>query len=191
MNELMSTNPHYQAIVEYYGDTRAERTGLKYIDHIDEGLVILSLIDAPLEAHEAYCLHPIFQLHKRPEELDIYKKYADELDEESVHLAREYKKYANAYLCKRHYESEFDVVKISDDERVNQMLVADKVQNRKDFEVHYESQSDKETFNRGGDLSQYFKNWLRALGVSEMEYQAHKELLIKVENGELKHLTGL
>lgn len=61
------------------------------------------------------------------------------------------------------------------------MLIADKIQNRKNFEVHYESQPDKELFDRSDNLSQYFKNWLRALDVTEREYQAFKALLVHIE----------
>lgn len=178
---MEKTNIHLIAVQEYYGDKAAERTQVPYINHIYEGLAILDQIGASLNAKEAYCLHPIYQVEKKPLEHEIVKKYGDKFDPHSVELALEYRKRANAYLCKRHYQSADDVVTLSDMPEVNDMLIADKVQNRKDFEVHYESQSDKETFDRSDRLSQYFKNWLAALGVPEEQYQQYKQLLIDKE----------
>ena len=45
------------------------------------------------------------------------------------------------------------------------MLIADKVQNRKDFlKYHYG------THKKSVELDIYFKNWLRALNVTEADY---------------------
>ena len=45
------------------------------------------------------------------------------------------------------------------------MLLADKIQNRKDFERYH-----KGTHQRSAELEQYFKNWLTRLGVSQEFY---------------------
>lgn len=172
-----ATNIHFIAVNEYYSSKAAERTNVPYMNHIVEGLRILELIGASEQAKEAYCLHPIYQVERKPSEHEVVKQFESQLHPYSIELAKEYAKRANAYLCKRHYKSEDDIVVLSEYDEVNDMLIADKVQNRKDFEVHYESQEDKETFDRSENLSQYFKNWLKALGVSEEKYQEYKQIL--------------
>lgn len=175
---ITGNNRHWVAIKEFYGDTKAERTGVPYINHIKEGLYILTEIGATQEAKEAYCLHPIYQTLKRPEEHEIVQKYYHTFNSHSEELAKEYARVANAYLCKRHFKSAEDEITLSEYPEVNDMLIADKVQNRKDFERHYETQTDKEVFDRSERLSQYFKNWTKALGLTEEEYEDYKNLLI-------------
>jgi hypothetical protein len=53
------------------------------------------------------------------------------------------------------------------------MLIADKVQNRKDFELYHEA-----THPRSKELAMYFRLWLEKLGVSEENYQQYKEWLM-------------
>jgi hypothetical protein len=48
-------------IAEYYGDRRAKRSGVPYINHITEGLVVMDRLGASKVAKDAYCVHPIFQ----------------------------------------------------------------------------------------------------------------------------------
>jgi hypothetical protein len=52
------------------------------------------------------------------------------------------------------------------------MLIADKIRNRKDFELYHKS-----THERSKELDMYFKIWLGTLGVNEERYQAIKEIL--------------
>lgn len=174
---------HLRAIERYYGDQRAERTGIPYIQHIYEGLIILDLIGASEAAKQAYCLHPIYQLKKNVIEIPIVGQKGYLFSATAVMYAKEYARVANNYLCKKHYKSEDDEVALSTMHEVNHMLIADKVQNRKDFEVYYESQEDKETFDRSENLSQYFKNWLKALDVSEEKYQWFKRILMGLKEG--------
>ncbi|UUZ75444.1 hypothetical protein LP414_27395 [Polaromonas sp. P1(28)-13] len=49
---------------------------------------------------------------------------------------------------------------------VHDMLIADKVQNRKDFLEHH-----KGRHQRSDELDFYFNHWLKTLGVSERDYQ--------------------
>lgn len=46
------------------------------------------------------------------------------------------------------------------------MLIADKVQNYKDFEIYHKS-----THPRSKELDQYFKNWLQKLNINTDQYQ--------------------
>lgn len=162
-----TSNPHYLAIKAYYGDKCAERSKVHYMSHIDEGLRILDAIGASLAAKEAYCLHPIYQLHSEP------TKYVDEttLRSRSIYLVLEYKRVANSYLSYK-YRSEADEVPLSSEEEVNTMLVANKVQNRKDFELYH-----KGTHSKSDLLDGYFKNWLRALNIDESEYDHLKSII--------------
>jgi hypothetical protein len=58
-------------------------------------------------------------------------------------------------------------------EEVNKMLVADKIQNRKDFEIYH-----KENHPRAVELDKYFKNWLLKLSVTEEKYQSYCQNLL-------------
>lgn len=169
----------YESVIkEYYGERKAERTQIPYINHIYEGLIILDAINASDSAKYAYMLHPIYQVKKTDLEREFIAKYQDKFDEHVVLLAKEYAKTANSYLCKRHYQSKDDVINLSQYKEVNDMLIADKIQNRKDFEESYENQSDKEKFDRSDRLSQYFKNWIKVLGLSEEQYEVYKKLIV-------------
>ena len=162
-------NPHYLAIVEHYGDRRAARSGVLYIRHIDEGLWVLDRIEASIRAKEAYCLHPLVQ---HDDELcgalgdpdHVLGRHA--IDARSLAVAMEYRAVANAYLSRREIAS-IDEIALGPLEDVRDMLIADKVQNRKDFERYH-----RDTHPRADALAAYFANWLRRLGISEARYRS-------------------
>jgi hypothetical protein len=66
-----------------------------------------------------------------------------------------------------------DDIRLSPLKDVNDMLIADKIQNRKDFELYHLG-----THDRSEQLDQYFKNWLEKLEVSEDFYNETKSFLI-------------
>lgn len=174
----MTDNQHYQAIKEYYGTQCAKRSGVPLLNHIDEGLFILETIGATIEAKEAFCLHPLLQADSdftsSLQENSIFSSY--NLNQHSIILAMEYRSVANAYLS-FHYQTKKDTIKLSPIKCVNDMLIADKIQNRKDFEIYHMGSHD-----RSEALEQYFKNWLKALDVSEAKYKRIVNLLsIKAE----------
>jgi hypothetical protein len=104
-------------------------------------------------------------------------------------LGVEYRSTANNYLS---FKSATEQIKLSPITDVNHMLVADKVQNRKDFEIYHKgaplgrsdvvlcdadvltvaSRARPGTHPRSDRLDEYFRQWLDALGVSEEQYQA-------------------
>lgn len=167
-------NPFYEydVIAAHYGNDKAKRSGVPFMNHIDEGLAILNWIKAPEEAKKAYCLHPIYQSDK-----DLYESYGHRfmighrISPQVLILTMEYRNIANAYLSPREIKS-IEEIKLSPLKEVNDMLIADKIQNRKDFELYHEG-----NHPRSKELAQYFKNWLERLGISEAEYQHYKKLL--------------
>lgn len=164
-----------EAITQFYGDRCAERSGVPLINHIREGLVVLDYIGATDAAKRAFCLHPMFQADK-----DL-KENADSLglpnDPYVIALVMEYRNQANAWLSDKVFTDKDDrtgkeVVMhafaptpgpLAD---VRDMLIADKVQNFKDFETYH-----KGTHERSAELQHYFETWLEVLDVSRSEYE--------------------
>jgi hypothetical protein len=165
----------YRLIKDFYGDRRADRSGVRLIQHIDEGLEIMSRYGSQPIAMEAYAAHPLFQ----PDgDLKLNYHLAHELQPLVVLYAMEYRNVANAYLSDKITRT----TPLADDEQivaipngeirlsplpvVNDMLVADKVQNRKDFLRYHAA-----THNRSLELDFYFRYWLEALEIDEQKYQ--------------------
>jgi hypothetical protein len=168
-------SPEYETIVNYYGNKKAIRSGVYYINHIDEGLAILEWIGASDEAKRAFCLHPIYQSD------DELIQNADKFHIDSDIMLRtlEYRSVANEYLSKREIQS-IEEIRLSPLKDVNDMLIADKIQNRKDFEIYHQGKHP-----RSKELTHYFDNWTQRLGISEQMYQDYKErLTLNVEMGD-------
>lgn len=144
----------YQIIREYYGDKRAERSRVPYIVHIDEAMKILDSIGASEYTKRAYCIHPMLQSNEGlVENIGIVK----ELDPMVVALVMEYRKTAMGYLSRRKITS-LDEIELSPLYEVNQMIYADKVQNKKDFLQYHHGKHPKSE-----ELLEYFNNWLEKL----------------------------
>lgn len=158
----LRTTVEYQAIAEHYEGLYAARSGVAWIEHINQGLAVLLDLDAPVEALLAYCLHPLCQADA---DLAQFDPNAASGSATVVMLAMEYRNVANRYLSEHHKDPE-RFPRLSPLATVNLMLVADKVQNRKDFEVHH-----AQTHPDRDRLADYFTTWLDALGVDEAEYQ--------------------
>jgi hypothetical protein len=152
----------YQLIKEFYGNRIATRSKLPLMNHIDEGIIILTRLSAKSKTIEAFCIHPMLQ-----DDANLIKNAAkvyEIIDPMTMMLAMEYRHVANDYLSP---DQGNGAPKLSPLYEVNQMLVADKIQNRKDFEIYH-----LETHPRNNELDAYFKEWLAALHVSEREYKA-------------------
>jgi len=142
----------FEVISEFYGDGKAERSQVPFINHIKEGLEIMDLIQSSDVAKDAFCIHPIIQCEAIG--FDFLKECAE------YSLAVEYSEKANAYLCcpKTDYifsnEDIFNLIgPMSKDCR--DMLIADKMQNRKDFIRHHLG-----SHKRSDELDSYFNKWL-------------------------------
>jgi len=163
--------PEYNWIEEYYGNKKARRSGVHLINHIDEGLYILGLIGASELAKRAYAAHPLLQ-----SDVDLAKfwqtdKYFESMDRRVLLLATEYRNIANAYLSPMPSRKE---IALSPIKEVNDMLIADKIQNRKDFELYH-----KGTHPKSDRLTEYFAQWLHVLGISEEKYQEVKKDILQ------------
>lgn len=148
----------YKLITEYYANKTTERSGVKLINHIDEGLIILDAIDASEIAKRAFCLHPMLQNDEELRKNIFNPKFID-IDFSILLTTMEYRKTANAYLSNRIIQCLNDI-QLSPLKDVNDMLIADKVQNFKDFEKYH-----KATHERSSELTEYFNNWIRKLNI--------------------------
>jgi hypothetical protein len=160
----------YELVCRFYEDKIAARSRVYKIHHVTEGVYVLNRIGASTAAKRAFCLHPMLQDDK---ELGAnFRHLCDNADRKAVMLALEYRNVANQYLSFR------DITKVSEIalsplEEVNQMLIADKVQNRKDFELYH-----LKTHPKSERLQQYFINWLERLNVGEDTYKMYVEELL-------------
>lgn len=168
-NGLTNTE-EYKLIESIYGDNVTKRSGVSLMNHIDEGLYILYKLNASNEAKLGYILHPIFQ-----SDVDLQNAFninptdLKRLDPKALILTMEYRSVANEYLSYREIQS-VDEIRLSPLEDVNVMLKADKIQNRKDFELyHFLSHP------RSLELQKYFYNWCIKLNLTDEFYTSIKE----------------
>ena len=142
----------YIKIKEYYGDKTTERSGVKLINHIDEGIAILNTLDTDQDTIDAYCLHPLLQSDD-DFNLNISSDFGG-ISSRALFLAVEYRRVANSYLSTNKMS---DFVGFTN-EAIEQMLYADKKQNEKDFALYHEG-----SHPRSKELREYFNNWIKIL----------------------------
>lgn len=159
-NKHINLGSEYKMIQEFYSDEKAKRTGVPLINHIVEGLSILEYIGASDIAKKAYSLHPLFQ--NNDSFIVNKKKDFSDINTEALLVAMEYRKTANSYLS-HNVESDY---KESCSLEVRDMLIADKVQNYKDFITYHST-----THPRRRELYNYFHNWFEILNLSPEEVQ--------------------
>lgn len=158
------------------------------MNHIDEGLIILLRIKASQAAQDAFCLHPLFQNDEDlAREHWRIEAFHDVHDKRSVFLCMEYRNIANQFLSGKvdmqlvssEYDTEegrrdisnYDILTQIEDiplsplKGVNDMLIADKVQNRKDFLRYH-----RDTHANAARLDVYFQLWMIRLGIDDAEY---------------------
>ncbi len=161
--------PEYALITAFYGDRRARRSQVRYLVHIDQGLTVLTAIGASEAAHRAYALHPLVQGDEDlAANFDALTRAAPTLHPHALGLAMEYRSVANAFLSPMEDHPGYDDparIRLSPLPEVNQMLVADKVQNYQDF-LHYH----RDTHPRAAALDRYFRAWLARLEISDAQF---------------------
>lgn len=153
-----------EQITQYYDGAKAERSQVAKINHIQEGLVVLHHLKASRAAMDAYCLHPMFQA-----DADFSTNIAKgvQMSSRAAMLTMEYRWRANSWLSDR--VSKFGVSGWPDVgplPEIRQMLIADKVQNFKDFREYHKGEHE-----RSFELGIYFQIWLAALGIDWMQQQ--------------------
>lgn len=161
---MPKSSKEYREISSFYGTTVAKRSQVPLMNHINEGIDIMERLNASAESIRAYCLHPVFQSDN-----DFSENYekSRQFDSYVMTLVMEYRKSANAYLCRPSTDG-FDMRDIKRAvgnliTPVKHMLIADKIQNRKDFMLYHHG-----THKRSDQLFSYFNNWIEYLGVSHM-----------------------
>lgn len=174
-----------ELIKAHYGERTAERSGAPLINHIHEGFIVLSEISAWHASYSVFALHPLIQ--HDDDYLDGLNKFkvADITPKVAAHTV-EYRHTANAWLSDKVGPGLIlnGVPKLSPSKIVNDALIADKVQNRADFELYHKGKHE-----RSRELELYFAVWLDALGVKEEHYQylVHK---MKTRTSYLKDAQG-
>lgn len=161
---LTFRSAEYLMLRQFYGGKTAERSGVPLINHIREGVHLMGYIGADLGSRLGYVLHPMLQAYD-----DLQRNYLRVASEPSVSVsavvfAMEYRRAANAYLCKpsTDFWTVGDIVTATETllPQVRDMLIADKVQNFKDFTLHHYG-----THPRSEQLNRYFNMWFRRLDV--------------------------
>ena len=162
---MIKDTVEYKLISAHYGNRVARRSQVPLMNHIDEGLVVLDRISATDQAKRAFCLHPIVQTD---EDLKAnYPMVASTCDAWVVMLAIEYRSVANEFLSDKIPAHKWDTIRLSPLFEVNEMLVADKVQNYKDFITYH-----RDTHARSKELSEYFLLWLATLDIPAETYNS-------------------
>lgn len=157
--ERVVQSPEYKKITNHYGAACAQRSGVMLLNHINEGLAIMDAIDATEDSMRAFALHPILQSDEAlPQALSFRSCPLNDCSVRVVVLAMEYRRAANAYLCRPDTDS-WDIETANHHiglllPEIRDMLIADKVQNRKDFVAHHLG-----THERSAQLLNYFNNW--------------------------------
>ncbi|RYZ16858.1 MAG: hypothetical protein EOO70_03450 [Myxococcaceae bacterium] len=167
---LQSTE--HRLIQDFYGQQRARRSQVLFMNHIHEGLAVMLHLQASPQAMRAFCLHPLVQ--GDGELRDHYARVAQAVEPVPggafvLGLAMEYRSVANAYLS--HAELPPEGIRLSPLVEVNAMLAGDKVQNRKDFELHH-----AQAHANRVRLAEYFQQWCQALQIDD-RYPLLKALL--------------
>lgn len=140
---------HLQVIETYYGTTKAKRSGIPYINHIYEGLGILGVLNASEEAKTGFIWHPLYQDAKIYSENNCASKYSYVAD---TFLRKNYK-INNTKFLEKHLQNK----------DIRDMLIADKVQNYKDFT------NNKDKYAERKDIEKYFLWWFDQLSISHQD----------------------
>jgi hypothetical protein len=177
----------YRLIGGSYARKVARRSGVPYLNHVHEGVyVLVRMLGWRERVVGAYCVHPIFQSDRSMSRVLDGGIDASGLAVEEVVLAMEYRRVANAYVSTMRPKG-VEEIELSPLAEVNAMLVADKVQNKKDFMGHMFKREGRKSYERASErYVAYFDSWLERLGVSAEVYGA-----LERELGEVAASVGV
>lgn len=166
----------YKVIQEVYGERKANRSQVPYMNHIDEGMAIIDHFTEESDdiAKRAFCLHPIYQVD---EFMNIaqQKGLLRNLSKTTKFFASDYGFIANRYLAKHKLQTDHRFISYGKSQTLKRMLIADKVQNYKDFvKYHYNSHPNSEHLNN------YFISWFYGLADGDF-HQANVYFRYSVE----------
>jgi len=132
---------------------------------------VLAQRGASTQAMRAFCLHPLVQDDSAL--AASYPRIASMTDDVAVvALALEYRNIANTTRSTRAIGGASDIP-LSPLAEVNEMLIADKLQNWKDFVLHHRS-----THPASAALDRYFAAWHERLGVTSQREQWFEALQV-------------
>lgn len=157
----------YEKVSNFYGINTASRSKLPLMNHVNEGCILLESLGASQFVLEAFCLHPILQATEdflNAIEDDFYESVSSK----SLMLAVEYRHVANSFLSNNVKENVLPL--INEDMRL--LLIADKVQNYKDFLRFH-----KDTHTNSKRLDEYFNDWFKILNINYQSIVKPIELL--------------
>lgn len=162
---------YYKVIEEFYKD-KATSKGIPYINHIDEGVGHLENLHVSDVIINAFILHPFVQcvnLKGTYKDCLLTEKELEkhinifEIKPEIAYELLLYRKFANSYLCRPEtddytiIEAYEDVEELAKYQNTIRMLIADKLQNFKDFLLY------RQDHPRAKQLTTYFTYWLSIL----------------------------
>jgi len=159
---------YYKVISKFYKGKSTSK-GIPYTNHIDEGIGHLENLHVDDTTINAFILHPFVQCVNlvgtygktllTEKELEKHINIF-EIEPDIAHELLLYRKYANSYLCRpetddyAYHEAVAAVEGLEQYPNVVKMLIADKLQNFKDF-LKY-----RQDHPRKVPLTYYFRFWL-------------------------------
>lgn len=147
---------------KYLSGVKSKRTKADYFEHVQEGVKILQILEQPLVVQAAFAIHPLYQNDKA---LTNYFPLLSTFDPTAVALTMEYRSIANQGIRSEVKKNNW-TIKLSCLFSVNQMLVSDKIQNRKLFLSKYPKNASDYM-----EIDKYFNTWLNALDISAKQYE--------------------
>lgn len=172
-DSFFSTPVHLATAEEFifsiYGNKRTKRSSVPLINHILEGYAILNLLGLAVDdTEQAYALHPVFQ-SGRANDLIALTEYTQNrpcnlIDTSIVLNAQTYAIIANSLLYTQFASGGVVPNELYRSKIVKNMLIADKVQNYKDFRLYHKA-------HKNQDLADYFKYWLESMSITEETFE--------------------
>lgn len=156
----------YRQISQFYGTRTTLRTKIPWINHINEGVVLIHQLEGSIHEAKAFCLHPLFQADETYHAAlsEACRIYNLNTNPEVLFSVLGYREAANRWL--RNAVTPTNLPQKHPLESVNIMLMADKIQNRKDFEANEAVFGVEDA----ASLHSYFDSWFTALGITPEIY---------------------